>query len=142
MGGGSLPLVAFTTPFGRVAQSAFLATRDYKPIPEIARDEKLIMPGLLHIHVGAGSFGRGPKPIGARVVVIMPRGENDPAKAIQPVKSDKKTSTYSNAFGASWEADSIDADFPLAAFDDGNEVRVVWENGEERKLPLKTKGHR
>lgn len=115
-----------STPFGRVAQAAFLAKSKYKEFSEQDATEALIEAGVLIIR--AEPIRPYSRYLDVQAVVIMPAGQNDASRAIQP--------TLATAFREHLASGTL-ARFPLTAFANGNEIRVVYSGAKELKWKLK-----
>jgi hypothetical protein len=80
----------------------------------------------LHIRVSGGENDT------VETIVIMPKGEKDPSKVIQPIRTSGYSEQYQNLMGAVFEGQGMIAVFPLTMLQDGYEVRIVRSSGETK----------
>jgi len=139
--GGGPVFGVWTTPFLRVALAAKKAAKEYKPLTPADVTDELVKPGMLVVYGDSQDVSSG-RPLSVRTIVIMPVGADDPARAIQPTKAEPVQKTMGNRLGAKYEVSAMSAEFPLSALVEGNEVRVVYESGPERRAKLKLDGVR
>lgn len=99
-----------STPFARVVGEAQRARKRYKPFAVSDVNPALVQPELWVVALGA----QGAIPT---AIVILPKGESDPGKAIQPTMTDQISATV------------MSARFPLSALKDGHEVHLVFSAG-------------
>jgi len=131
--------VTYSTPYGRVAQAAFLERQKYQALTFEQVTNALVRPGWLRIHADPANLSGSPWSV--KAIVIMPEGADDAARVIQPLISEPERKQYGNRLGATYEADALTAWFPLTVFVEGNELRVVW-TGYERKARFRLNGVR
>lgn len=135
---GSLAVPAnFTTPFLRVALAAASAKEKYKKLTEEEVNDNLVLPGVLRLYATAIPPSKYGSATSVRTVVIMPPGEKDRDKAIHPDTAEPVARQWSNRLGATDEAEALWASFPLSVLRDGAELRIVYSNGNERKVKFK-----
>ncbi len=126
--------VAFaSTPFSRVVAAAYAARTKYQPFTAADVTPDLIAPEL---HIYAQSKLSGPTILDVEAIVIMPRGEKDPANVIRPTRTAVMTEQYKNLAGATFEGHGLLAVFPLTAFVTDHQVRIV-RRGDETETRAK-----
>ena len=129
---GSTAIAEATTPFSRVVALAVRARRLDKQLSPADIPAEVLAPEL-HIRVSAGADLR------VENIVIMPKGEKDRSKVIQPTKTYSYTEQYKNMMGAVFDGEGMIAVFPLSVLQDGWEVRVLRSNDNESKGKFKVK---
>ncbi len=129
-GWGNGPRVgSFTTPYSRVVLAARAAQRKYKTLTAADVTPEMIAP---EIHVYAMSqvendSQKRPQIISVEAIVLMPENGKDRSQAVQPTKTQDATDEYKNLFGAAFEGKSMSAVFPMDAFREGMDLRVIYD---------------
>ena len=114
----------FTTPFSRVALAAKKAHEEYRPFTIDDVTEDMIKP-TLHVY-GTSRIQNGVL-VSAKTIVIMPYKNEDLGKVEKPLAVKTIEQKFQNLFGATWEAQSLMAVFPISLLSESNEVHVVFD---------------
>jgi hypothetical protein len=117
---------AATTPYLRVVAAATDAKRKYKDFTAADVTPEMIAPEL---HIYASSLQDGASTYDVETIVIMPKGERDPAKVVRPVRTSEIAEERKNLLGAEFKGKGMLSVFPLTMFASGHEVRIVRSGG-------------
>lgn len=122
------PLIAYyTTPFLRVALAANTAKKHYKPFTEADVTPEML---AAEIQVYAASQPvKGAEIANVETIVLMPTKSKDTSQAIQPARMSDASEEYKNLFGFSGEGKGKLAVFPIAVWEEGTEIHVVFDRG-------------
>lgn len=116
----------FTTPYLRIAQAAYEAKKFYKPFTEA--DVSTVMTSL-ELHVYGTAQAVGARVASVQAILIAPKGEHDPAKAIRPTSTAEVPVGFRNLMGMEAKGTSLMAVFPLNVLREGFEVHVIYDSG-------------
>lgn len=124
----SRPTIAsYTTPFMRVALAAAEAKSTYKEFTAADVTPEMLAPEVVMVAPSWAKCREGIKGVKA-VVIVLPGGQ-----VVHPERQLELTEKYSNAYGATDSGQGILAFFPFSAIQEGAEVRVVMDDGQEAK---------
>ena len=136
----------FTTPFTRIVYAARDAPRRYQKFTADDVTPEMLAPEIV-VATNVKSFtAPSPGVAGVTAVVLMPLRSKNRSLAIHPSRVEASVEKYANLFGASFEAVSMVAVFPIEAFTEKYEVHVVYEAGgygcSDCAFPIKLRGIR
>jgi hypothetical protein len=136
-GWGNGPLIGtFMTPFARVVRVALAAHKKGQTIAADDVTSDLVLPEL---HVVAYSQKSAyDQPLAAEVfsVAFALRGSTDRGAITQPLRKEELTGEYADRYGLASTGPGVIAIFPVAAFRDEMEVRVLFDRAAKGSSPL------
>jgi hypothetical protein len=120
------PLIAvYTTPFLRVALAANAAKKQYKTFAEADVTPDMIKPEIV---VFAESHAvQGADIANVETIVVLPHKSKDASQAIHPTEMKDASQEYKNLLGFTGEGKGMVAFFPIDAWSEDNDVRVVFD---------------
>ena len=120
------PLIAvYTTPFLRVALAANAAKKQYKPFTEADVTPDMIKPEIL---VYAESHAvLGTDIANVETIVVLPHNSKDASQAVHPTEMKDASQEYKNLLGFNGEGKGLVAIFPIDAWNENDDVRVVFD---------------
>ncbi|MCA1564032.1 MAG: hypothetical protein LC753_20745 [Acidobacteria bacterium] len=116
----------FTTPYLRIAQAAYNAKKQYKPFGEGDVTAEMTVSEL---HVYGMAQAVGARAANVQPIVITPKGERDPGKAIRPTSVAEVPVEFRNLMGMEAGGKGLMAVFPLEALRNGFEVHIIYDVG-------------
>jgi hypothetical protein len=120
------PLIAvYTTPFLRVALAANAAKRRYRQFTEADVTPEMIAPAI-EVYASSHSL-QGADIANVETIVVLPHNGKDTTRAVHPTQMKEASEEYKNLFGFSGEGRGMLAVFPLDAWQESNDVHVVFD---------------
>ena len=125
------PLIAvYTTPFLRVALAANAATKQYKTFTEADVTPDMIKPEILvyaKSHTVQGADIANADIANVETIVVLPHNSKDANQAVHPTEMKDVSQKYKNLLGFSGEGKGLVAIFPIDAWNENNDLRVVFD---------------
>jgi len=120
------PLIAvYTTPFLRVALAANAATKQYKTFTEADVTPDMIKPEIL-VYAESHTV-QGADIANVETIVVLPHNSKDANQAVHPTEMKDVSQEYKNLLGFSGEGKGLVAIFPIDAWNENNDLRVVFD---------------
>jgi hypothetical protein len=120
------PLIAvYTTPFLRVALAANAATKQYKTFTEADVTPDMIKPEIL-VYAESHTV-QGADIANVETIVLLPHNSKDANQAVHPTEMKDVSQEYKNLLGFSGEGKGLVAIFPIDAWNENNDLRVVFD---------------
>ena len=120
------PLIAvYTTPFLRVALAANAAKNRYQQFTEADVTSAMIAPEI-QIYAPSQSV-QGTAIANVETIVVLPYNSKDASQAVHPAQLKEASQEYKNLLGFTGEGRGMLAIFPLDAWQESNEVHVVFD---------------
>ena len=125
------PLIAvYTTPFLRVALAANAAKKQYKTFTEADVTPDMIKPEILvyaKSHTVQGADIANADIANVETIVVLPHNSKDANQAVHPTEMKDVSQEYKNLLGFSGEGKGLVAIFPIDAWNENNDLRVVFD---------------
>ncbi len=130
-----------TTPFLRVALAAEQARKKYEDFTPANVTASMLAPEIEVDATSRISVQKVGEDIESEVrnvamVVVAPIGSSDIASVVRPKKAVPAKESFRNAMGGVFEGQRVMAYFAPEAMKEGWEFRIVYEEGDECRVPI------